>query len=501
MKKQYWILLTLSAILYVLPFLYSAALWWLIFIFPVPLLYITCTENLSFIHGYIWGIVVFSLHLHAGILIVANLAGDWWWIGLLMGIGMILYQALMPAVLFWLATKTTLLFAIKSLLIRILLWTAALALFIFWTDQYCMWLFDMNGYPFMHPLLPLAQYPSLLQLLPIMGKQLLLLLFLLVPASIVLVISYKNGVSILLCIIAFVPWIWSAIHQPKYANHPNWYKKICSLPCMIRAHTTSGAVRILTNHIKKCITDYPEASIIIMPESALDIVDCEFLYKANIILLNRSELSSALTLNLLKGFLERSRIPFNKFRVSANNRNISGCLKGMCYVWHRCKKKPLHLIFGACFYENGNYYNSLYWLCNDSLQARFDKKHVMLMTERLANWMNTDWLRKIYFKDDISMTPSCNERKLLQISESVAFVPYICSELFFNEYPDDCYADQPIIAIINDTLLIDSYMQDLLLLMAKCKAIQWQRDIVYVAYGACVFIDKQAKSQLIGKRE
>jgi apolipoprotein N-acyltransferase len=442
MKKLYWAFFGLSTILYALPFLYSAALWWLIFIFPVPLLYITCTENLSFIHGYIWGIITFALHLHAGILIVANLAGDCWWVGFLMGMVMILYQAIIPALLFWLATKITLLFVIESPLIRILLWTVALVVFIFWTDRYCMWIFDMQGYPFMHPLLPLAQYSPLLQILPIFGKQLLLLLFLLVPVSIVIMIWYKNYVSVLLCITTLMPWIWSAIHHPKYENGPSWYKRICSLPCMIRAHTTSGAVRILGNHIKKCINDYPESSIIIMPESALDIVDHTVLDK------------------LHGAYLQ----------------------------------KPLHLIFGACSCENDNYYNSLYWIHDGTVSLRFDKKHAMLITERMADWMNSDWLRKIYFKDDISITRSCNERKLLQISEPIAFIPYICSELFFNEYPDDCYPDIPILAIVNDTLLNGSYMHNLLVLLAKFKAIQWHRDIVYVSYGVSVFINKWGNS-------
>ncbi len=447
MKKQGWLLLFLSAVLYALPFLYSAALWWLIFIFLVPSLYITRTENLSFVHGYVWAIVVFTLHLHVGISVVANLAGHWWWIGILMGMGMVLCQALAPAILFWCTTMMVHFLLVRSSIIRLLLWTAALALFIFWTDQYCMRIFGDNGYPFMHPLLPLAQHPSLLQFLPIVGKQLLLLFFLLVPVSIVIVLWYKSYASILLCIISFMPWIWWGMHQPKHENQPDWYKKIGSLPCMIRAHTPRGVLRILVQHLKKLTAIYPEVSIIIMPESALDKVENETLNK-----------------------LHESHM-----------------------------EKQLHLIFGACSCENGNYYNSLYWIHNGSLQARFDKKHTMLMTECLADWMNVDWLRKIYFKDGISMTRSCNERKSLHISESIAFVPYICSELFFNEYPDDCHPDTPIIVIINDTLLIDSYMQELPLLLAQCKAIQWRRNIVYVSYRVSVFIDKRGMIKMINE--
>lgn len=237
---------------------------------------------------------------------------------------------------------------------------------------------------------------------------------------------------------ASMPWIWWGMHEPPYKKQWLWHQKICSSPCMIRAHNANGALRILTQHIKKLTAIYPEVSIIIMPESALDRVEDDILDK------------------LHEHYLE----------------------------------KPLHLICGTCVRQDQNYYNSLYWIHNGLLQARFDKKHTMLITERFSDWMNTDWLRKIYFKDGISITSSCNERKLLQLSDSIAFVPYICSELFFNENPDDCYPNVPILAIVNDTLLIDNYMHSLLVLLARFKAIQWQRDIVYVSYGVSVFINK-----------
>lgn len=430
MKKSHWFLLIFFAILYAVPFLFSDSLWWLIFIFPVPLLYVTLTHNLSFIHGYLWGIVVFLLHGCAGIFIVAELAGESWWVGFAMAIMMVMWQALMPAFLFWCASKIVHLFSIESPLLRISLWTTALAFFIFWTDRYCLYIFGMHGYPFIHTLVLLAQQPALLWMLPILGKQLLTIFFLLVPASIVLVVWYKNLASVLLCVAVVLPWFRS---QPFYEKSI-WYKHIKSFPCMIRAHTASGAMNILTYHIKKLIADYPEVSVIVMPESALDNIDH----------------------NVLHGF---------------------------------CTK--VHLICGACCCEDENRYNSLYWIHNGTVHARFNKKYTMLLTEHVADWMNADWLRNIYFKDKVVVTRSCNERMPIKLSDSISFVPYICSELFFNEYPDDCFPDTPIVAIVNDTLFIDSYMQELLLLLARFKAIQWQRSIVYVSYAYSVFIDRR----------
>lgn len=486
MKKSHWFLLILSAILYAIPFLFCDSLWWLIFIFPVPLLYVALTQNISFIHGYVWGVLVFLLHCYAGIFIVADLARESWWIGFALAIVMAMWQALVPALLFLCAAIAVNFFflcarpelvegfprALEDILqsilciklwrtqqvqgergikvkssyyskmfplIRIFLWTTALALFIFWTDRYCLYIFGMHGYPFMHPLMPLAQQPAFLWMLPILGKQLLTLLFLLVPVSLTLLLWYRNGTSTLLCIAVMLPWFWS---QPCHKEQPVWHKQIKSLPCMIRAHSASAAINILTYHIKKLVATYPETSIIIMPESALDNIDH----------------------TMLHGF---------------------------------CTK--MHLICGACCCEDENRYNSLYWIHNGAVCARFNKKDTMILTEHVADWMNADWLRKIYFKDKVAITRSCNERMPITLSDSISFVPYICSELFFNEHPDDCYPDISIVVIVNDTLLADSYMQELLLLLARFKAIQWQRDIAYVSYAYSVFIDREGNIREINQ--
>jgi hypothetical protein len=448
------VLLIISAFFYALPFFFPQYLWWLIFVFPVPLLYVTCTQTISFLQGYMWGVIVFILHLHAGIFIVADLARDMRWVGYLMGFAMIAYQALVPAFLFWLVTKITHIFLIKRSFVRLALYTLALALFIWWTDQYCLWIFGIKeGYPFMHPLLPLAQQPKMLLLLPILGKQLLILLFLLVPASFVILLWYKNSRALLFFVCAVMPWIMCFVYKGRHTKLPGWHHSIKSLPCMIHATGNNPEIimKIVARHLKTIIEQYPEVTTIIMPESALNITDC----------------------------VDKPKL------------------------LHLCSKeyvgKPLHFIFGACRKQDDCYYNALHWVYNGQLRACFDKKHAMLMTERLSDWMNGDLMRGIYFKEEPCITRSCNNRTLLQLTDGVAFVPYICSELFFNEYPDDCYSAMPIIAIINDILLVNSFMQKLLLLLARFKAMQWQRDIVYVAYGDCVFIDKQGEMRTMNE--
>src|SRR5690242_509266 len=114
MSKLGWIAIIFSAFLYGIPFIYNTIVWWLIFMFPIPLLYIARIQNLSFFHGYIWGFIVFFLHLHEGIFIVTHLAGDYWGIGFLMSTCMVIYQALWPGLLFYGVTHIIIFFSIKS---------------------------------------------------------------------------------------------------------------------------------------------------------------------------------------------------------------------------------------------------------------------------------------------------------------------------------------------------------------------------------------------------
>jgi apolipoprotein N-acyltransferase len=201
----------------------------------------------------------------------------------------------------------------------------------------------------------------------------------------------------------------------------------------------------VARQIQNIITDYPETEVIIMPESAFNIS-------------NFTEISDVLLWN---------------------EKNVG---------------KKMHLIFGASRYQGNDYCNTLHWVYDGVLQCCYDKKHAMLLSERLSGCMDNSCLQSIYFSERQPIAVSCNERKKLLLLQESAFVPYICSELFFNELSDDEYATEPIIVIVNDLLFVE-YTQKLLVLLARIKAIQWQREIVYVSYTQSVFIDKNGLIQ------
>lgn len=440
----HWILLIFSAILHHIPFIYSG-LWGLIFLFPLPLLYLGLIQQLSFMQGFIWGFILFSLHLYEGICMVSRLSGEYAALGFAMGFCIVVYQALFPGILFYGTTRFIKRFSIAIPFIRISIWVFSLLILIWWIDQCSLSLFGIReGYPLMHPLIVLAHRPYLLFLLPILGKQLMTILFMMVSASLVLVFWYRNIRAVFFCIVICSVWLLSGLLEYKKKLVIDWHHRIKSLPCM--AYSTGRDPRTTMNlmgrYIRNILQDYPETTLIIMPESALNIMNFE----------HKSELLD---------------------------------------LWHdKYIGKPIHIVFGTCRLHNDKYYNTVYWVYNGVLQAYYDKKHAMLMTERLTDWMDYDCMRGIYFKEGISISCSCNERMVLRVSDDIAFIPYVCSEFFFTEYPDDCYNNIPIIVMVNDTLLHGTYVNKLLLLLARFKAIQWQRVIVYVSYARSVIIDK-----------
>ena len=312
-----------------------------------------------------------------------------------------------------------------------------------------------EGYPLMHPLIILAQKPSLLWILSFFGKLLLTVLFLLMPMSIAALLWYKSLYAWLFLCIVIMPWVFC--FKELEWKHMSWHSNIKSLPCMICSTTDDSIVviKIIGQQLKKIITQHPTTEIVVMPESACNI----------------------------DNFLEISEL------LQLWNKESIG--------------KAIHFIFGASRREGDNCYNSLYWVYDGNLQQYHDKQHAMLLTERLSVLIDYNCLRIIYFKDRQPITISLCERKKFALLNDTAFVPYICSELFFNESVDDNGKKDPILAVINDSLFLahfwTRYIHTLLILLARFKAIQWQRNIVYVSYAQSLFIDECGRCKEINE--
>jgi hypothetical protein len=157
-------------------------------------------------------------------------------------------------------------------------------------------------------------------------------------------------------------------------------------------------------------------------------------------------------------------------------------------------------VVGSFFDDAHNCYrNSCYWIKHGILQQRFDKRHAMILVERIPQLCSANMLKNMYFNQMPEIVPSCNIRPCITLSDTLRVVPYLCSELFFNEYPDDHY-DCTILLLANDTWTPARYIRHLMYLAVRFKAIQWQRTIIYVSYYYAVVCDKYGHVSFIKTR-
>jgi len=294
----------------------------------------------------------------------------------------------------------------------------------------------------MQPLLPLAHNPRFLSFLPILGKSLLTFLLFLPSASIAFFLTRRKLLPFLAIIISCLPWVidWHTALQTK--SPPSWLHKITCLQKIYPQIPNLSTMALAVAHdIKAKIKNRPDVELVILPESAF--------YSTH--LFSSPELAS---------------------------------------LWNQHHLlRPLHIVVGSFRLDNNNHYcNSLYWIHNGILKICFDKKHTMFFTERIPSLFDFSFIRSLFFKKRPPITSSKNPRPYLHILKETAFVPYICSELFFNEYPENSYVKTPILSINNDNWIWMPYVKKLMYLTAKFKALQWKRDIIYISYSRAVFL-------------
>ncbi|QQR54035.1 hypothetical protein IPH25_04255 [bacterium] len=328
-----------------------------------------------------------------------------------------------------------------------------LFMFIFYLEDGCLFFLGrQEGYLLTNPLIPLAHSPSLLAMLPFCGKLILLALLLLTPALLIIVWMKSNlaQLGLLGCLLFFWTHCFFLTNQ-KAVEIPAYVEQIVALPKVFApAYNLTFLMSSAADIMKAYTHVHPNTKLFIMPESSFY---CEFLKKTELSMLWSEE-----------------------------------------YVG-----KKVHVLAGAFRWKGNDYYNSVHWIYNGVVQKCFDKRHTMVMTERLPRGLQKSRLfQNIFFSKQSQIAESQKPKTPLKFNETVSFIPYICSELFFNTRPDDAYPDYPIIAVCNDRLLAP-YVSRLMFLGARFQAIAWQRPIVYVSFVYQTFIDQSGKTTPLAK--
>lgn len=432
--------LILSALCFILPFWLSSIFWWLIFFSFVPLFYSALhpasRDKVSFWHGYAWGFLVFFLHVSGFVQSLFSMTQGSFFLLALIIVGVIAYLAVYTGLWFLVTDFLLQFFSVNHSVIVLSIWILTATVYIWCIDTVCLWPFlRIEGYPFIHPLLPLATHPQLLWIMPYSGKTALTLLLIITNASIATWLHIRRIRSFVITTISFLPWIVFFYTAPPPQNPPAWLCKI--VPLQIQFPPQSKT--IFPSLYYECVykyQQYPDAQLIVLPESALyQPIDTTFTDLIDI------------------------QLP--------------------------------DLLIGSLCINKKHTYNTLYWIKKGKIIHKFCKRHTLFFTEQLPWWCNNGACNSLLFSESSQRSCSHNQRPLLTISSDIFVVPYICSELFFNRYPDDNYVQFTILALCNDWWYSVNYPRQLMLLVAQLKALEWKRPIIYISYFYTYFIDAQ----------
>lgn len=421
---------------------YPLLFWWSSCVSILPLLTLKGSWRNYFWYGICWSLISYSLHLWGVITGIVSLAAysTWYaWVpGILLVVYITLFTGCMWAVGAWCIQKIRI---PTNTLVHYFFWGMWFALYWHLITYYILLpLGRCEGYLLLNPIIPLATHPMMLIPVSYVGVSGYTLLYCCVASVCMYVLlhaSYRAKIILLLSCFFLINGI-VFVGKVAHVVPDTWHTRVIGIPKSIGpTDDLDPACRLLCDYVSAAVRTQ-DAIGVVFPESSL-----------------------------------------YTWRICAESRLAA-------FIPARGTQVQDYII-GSFYDDCGKYRNSCYWLRWGVLQKRFDKRHAMPLIERVPWLLQCSLVQRLFFTYMPEIVPSDNERPYMMCG-NVAIVPYICSELFFNKYPDDVYADMPILALVNDRWCTYEYMQHLMYLGAVVQAYAWHRDIMYVSYSRCLYI-------------
>jgi len=416
-----------SSLLYAAAYQAPSQLWWCAAIWPLILWLYVRTGTIRWYHGYLWAYVTLALQL-SGILygIFYLMSGSTW--------TCMVFFTLVIAIM---AIPGALLFAFAAYLdvyttnnpIRPF-WWLTLWLYLTWMEYASLLFWNNYGCILLSPLIFLSIPYRYIWPIAYLGKPLFLAWWItacMVTAGMFVQRSFIKYFIIIMMIHGTL-WYFAPLPStpPSYLRHIGIIRSSFLLD-----EGNLSALHHCARHIEHLCNQHHDIQVIILPESSL--------YPPAIID-NWNSLAS--------------------------------------HTWTSHVSKPV--IFGGYTLCHDSYYNTAAFSYQAQILATFDKQHATPFIERIPSWFQYPCIEKIFYKLYGSLLPGTQPRKVWQLLPSLYVVPYICSELFFGTNPRDEYHRVPILVLCN-TKWAPTSAQELMLWGARLRAIEWQRDILFVA--------------------
>jgi hypothetical protein len=442
-----WLTVVMSAFLFTIPFFAASYVGWLSCFSLIPLFYEAFHSRLTLFKGLVWGSAIIFLHsglvLYSAFLLsnMSLLAK-----GSIAG-AIMLYAGLHAALLWWLSNKLCsyliCYLPLRGDLIRLMVWVTAFWLFFVWLGSCFFWIFiRCEGYALISPVVPLAEYAPVLRLVDVFGYRGLLATLLFWQALAGLILTRPTfSAGFIWFLLTFVCIIKGLSCLPNRAP-PDWLSRVAHLPRSVMQDVCcSRAAKTMYMYIAALAEHDHDITTIVIPEDGFQ----------------TTRLCSP--------------------RISA------------CCIPTR-EQRPIQVFMSSYRMDNEQQYNTLYWFYNGCLITYFDKRHTMIFTEKTPSVLGVSVL-SFFDTDSTSFSAGDNKRPIFEIAPYHNMTPYLCSELFFNEVPDDEHEGIPIFAFCSDKWAHAHYVKNLMYLLVRLRAAQWRRDILYISYEYGVYVTKE----------
>lgn len=432
--------LVLSGILYTFPFFAPDYLWWLIFFFPLFLFYALATNELPNTDCVLWSLATTGIHLFALCRALMLMAAGSVFLRLIPVLLLIFYVSFYPLV--WLLIVRILFTRVASTYTQKLsIWTISLWVYLMIVQYGLFWVFGRyEGNICMNPLLPLAMYPHLLA--PFLWFSLAgALLIFSVISAIICYAAHRGGLPVTFAISVGLMFLIASFKPHKSPPAPAWLSSVGHLPLMIpQSLSLDHGLNLIEHELDQLEKNYPALRMVILPESAW----------------NGTAISH---LNGIPVFTSR---------------------------------QTTDLIIGSFSpQENGHQNNSIFWFHKGPLTGRFDKCHAIPFVERIplmANWL----CRPLFFSKSPPICTSDRPRHFIQTNNVPLLLPYICSELFCLNRPlQKRSSNYTILALCNDWWFNLPYFANLMVLVARLRALEWDHPILYISFRHAHYFDQR----------
>jgi hypothetical protein len=416
---------------------FSALSYGLAFLFPETLwgliflypLFFLVARSADCLSIFLWSFCLSSMHLFGVCIALYRMGIAWFYL-----FGLLLYVPLSGCVVFFLARQCF--FWIKDTFFSDLFGLIAYRL---WVTYLILLPFGrVEGYILMHPVILLSKnvFTPIIEQYDLVALTILFHLGSAMPLLLYKLLreyrkkQYQFAVIILSGILlCILPYFKKQTIMCEMNQFDT--KKIAVLPLLFaRTQNISELFRLLETKIKNIISSNKKVRLIVLPEGSIDV---------------------PLSPELVDEFFQK-QLP------------------------------DISILFGASCWKKNAFYNSCFFKIPHANTRMYRKRHALPLTERSIF---------SFFSVACSIKPSKNQHLLLKVDD-MQFVPYICSEFFFDNTPDDEYHQYPIMLLCNDIWFsgIAAYIQDLMVKTVQFKAKNWSRPVVYIAYSQSFFVDQ-----------